>query len=141
MQGGDARGQSANSGRGWNGRGGRRMARPPPRTGTVAAIGAYLDLVPGKESNRGIVTKWVNKFRNYVVTVCETSRINLIFGIDATLGDYPQLQEPLLPNEDSTKFEIKKWEMSCAEYIKDVDKLEADKLKVFSYGGANIGKL
>jgi hypothetical protein len=57
------------------------MARPPPRTGTVAAIGAYLDLVPGKKINRGIVTKWVNKFRNYVVTVCETSRINLIFEI------------------------------------------------------------
>jgi hypothetical protein len=104
MQGRDARGQPANRGKGRNGRGGRGMARPPPRTGTVAAIGAYLDLVPGKEVNPGIVTKWVNKFRDYVVTVCETSRINLIFGIDATLGDYPELQEPPLPNEDSSKF-------------------------------------
>jgi hypothetical protein len=31
----------------------------------------------------------VNKFREYVVAVCESSRINLIFGLDATLGDYP----------------------------------------------------
>jgi hypothetical protein len=84
------------------------MTRPPPRTGTVAAIGVYLDLVPGKEVNPGIVTNWVKKFRDYVVTVCETSRINLIFGIDATLRDYPELQEPPLPNEDSTKFGIKK---------------------------------
>jgi hypothetical protein len=131
VQGRDARGQSANRGRGRNGRGGRGMARPPPRTGTVAAIEAYLDLVPGKEVNRGIVTNWVNKFRDHVVTICETSRINLIFGIDTTLGDYPQLQEPPLPKEDSTKFEIKKWEISYAKYIKDVDKLKADKLKVF----------
>jgi hypothetical protein len=138
MKGRDARGQSADRGRGRNGRGGRVLARPPPRTGTVAAIKAYLDVVPGKEVNPGIVTDWVNKFRDYVVTVCETSRINLIFGIDATLGDYPQLQEPPLPNEDSTKFEIKKWEISYAKYIQDVDKLEADKLKVF---GLMVGQI
>jgi hypothetical protein len=35
------------------------------------------------------------------------------------LGDYPQLQEPPLPNQDSAKFEIKKWEISYAKYIKD----------------------
>jgi hypothetical protein len=57
------------------------MARPPPRTGTVAAIGAYLDLVPGKEVNPGIVTNWVNKFRDYVLTVCESSSISLIVTI------------------------------------------------------------
>jgi hypothetical protein len=131
MQGRDARGQPANRGRGRNGRGGRGMARPPPRNGTVAAIGAYLDLVPGKEVYPGIVTNCVNKFRDYVVTVCETSRINLIFGIDATLEDYPELQEPPLPNEDSSKFEIKKWEIAYAKFIIDVDKLEVDKLKVF----------
>jgi hypothetical protein len=128
------RGQPANRGRGRNGRGGRGMARPPPRTGTVAAIGAYLDLVHGKEINPGIVTNWVN----YVVTVCETSRINLIFGIDAILGDYPELQEPPLPIEDSSKFEIKKWEIAYAKYIKDVDKLEADKLRVF---GLMVGQI
>jgi Zinc knuckle len=131
MQGRDARGQSASRGRGRNGRGGRGMARPPPRTGTVAAIGAYLDLVPGKEVNPGVVTNWVNKFREYIVTVCETSRINLIFGIDATLGDYPKLQEPKVPDEDSTKFQIKMWEIAYTKYIKDVDRLETDKLKVF----------
>jgi hypothetical protein len=132
MQGRDAKGRSANRrGRGHNGRGGRGMARPPPRTGTVAAIGAYLDLLPGKEVNPVVVTNWVNKFREYVVTVCETSRINLIFGIDATLGDYPKLQEPKLPDETSTRFQIKIWEIAYAKFIKDVDRLETDKLKVF----------
>jgi hypothetical protein len=107
------------------------MARPPPRTGTVAAIGAYLDLLPGKEVNPGVVTNWVNKFRECVVTVCETSRINLIFGIYATLGDYRKLQEPKLPDETSTRFQIKMWEIAYAKFIKDVDRLEKDKLKVF----------
>jgi hypothetical protein len=53
-------------------------------------------------------------------------------------GDYPELQEPPLPNEDSSKFEIKKWEIAYAKYIKDVDKLEADKLKVF---GLMLGQI
>jgi hypothetical protein len=63
MQGREGKGQPANRGRGRNGRGGRGMARPPPRNGTVAAIGAYLDLIPGKEVNPGVVTNWVNKLR------------------------------------------------------------------------------
>ena len=107
------------------------MARPPQRTGTVAAIGAYLDLVPGKEVNPGVVTNWINKFREYVVTVCETSRINLIFGLDATLGDYPELVEPIVSDGTSTKFEIKMWEIAYTKYVKDRDRLEADKAKVF----------
>ena len=138
MQGRDGRGQFAGRGRGRNGRGGRGMARPPPRTGTVAAIGAYLDLVPGKEVNPGVVTNWVNKFREYVVTVCETSKINLIFGLDATLGDYPELVEPLVPEETSSRFEIKMWEIAYAKYIKDRDRLEADKAKVF---GLMLGQM
>ena len=68
------------------------MARPPPRTDTAAAIGAYLDLVPGKEVNPGVVTNWVNKFREYVPTVCDTPKINLIFGLDATVGPIRCLQ-------------------------------------------------
>jgi hypothetical protein len=76
MQGREGKGQPANRGRGRNGRGGRGMARMPPRTGTVAAIVSYLDLIPGKEVNPGIVTNWVNRFREYVVTVCESSKIN-----------------------------------------------------------------
>ena len=80
------------------------MARLPPRTDTVAAIGAYLDLVQGKEVNPGVVTNWVNKFREYVPTVCDTPKINLIFGLDATVGPYPVFAEPLLPAADCTKF-------------------------------------
>jgi hypothetical protein len=138
MQGREGKGQPAYRGRGRNGRGGRGMARPPPRNGTVAAIGAYLDLIPGKEVNPGVVTNWVNKFREYVVTVCESSRINLIFGLDATLGDYPELQEPALPNPDCSKFEKKMWEISYSKYIKDKDRLEGDKGKVF---GLMLGQM
>ena len=107
------------------------MARPPLRNGTVAAIGAYLDLISGKEVNPGVVTNWVNKFREYVVTVCESSMINLIFGLDALLGDYPELQEPALPDPECSKFETKMWEIAYSKYIKDKDRLEGDKGKVF----------
>jgi hypothetical protein len=138
MQGREGKGQSANRGSGRNGRGGRGMARPPPRTGTVAAIGAYLDLVPGKEVNPGVVTNWVNKFREYVVTVCETSRINLIFGLDATLGDYPTLTMPTIAQDETNKFVIKMWEIAYSKYIKDVDRLEGDKSKVF---GLMVGQM
>ena len=77
MQGRDGRGSSANRGRGRNRRGGRGMARLPPRTGTIAAIGAYLDLIPRKGVNPGVVINWINKFREYVTTVCDTPKINL----------------------------------------------------------------
>jgi hypothetical protein len=100
------------------------MARLPPRNGTVAAIGAYLDLTPGKELNPGVVTNWVNKFRECIVTVFESSKINLIFGLDATLGDYPELQEPALPNPECSKFETKMWEVAYSKYIKDKDRLK-----------------
>jgi uncharacterized membrane protein YgcG len=137
MQGRDGRG-NANRGRGRSGRGGRGMARPPPRTGTVAAIGAYLDLVPGKEVNPGVVTNWVNKFREYLPTVCDTPKINLIFGLDATVGSYPVFAEPLLPAADCTRFEAKIWETSYAKYVKDNDKLENDKLQLF---GLMLGQM
>jgi Zinc knuckle len=129
MQGRDARGQSASRGRGRNGRGGRGMEKRPPRTGTVAAIGAYLDLVPGREVNPGVVTNWINKMGEYVMTVCD-SKINLIFGPDGTLGYYPEIVEPLDPAANCTKVETKKWELAYSKYSKDVDKLEQDKVKV-----------
>lgn len=97
MQGRDGRGFAAIRGRCRNGRGGRGKARPPPRTGTVAAIGAYLDLAPGKEVNPGVATNWVNKFREFVPTVCDTPKISLIIRIDATLGAYPIYVTPELP--------------------------------------------
>jgi hypothetical protein len=74
--------------------------------------------------NPGVVTNWVNKFREYIVTVCESSKINLIFGLDATLGDFPELQEPALPDPDYSKFETKMWEIAYSKYIKDKDRLE-----------------
>ena len=80
------------------------MARPPPRTGTVAAIGAYLDLIPGKEVHPWVVTNWINKFREYTTKVCDAPKINLIFGMDASLGDYPEFKEQEIPEADCSKF-------------------------------------
>ena len=74
------------------------MAKRPPRTGTVAAIGTYLDLVPGREVNPGVVTNWINKMGEYVMTVCD-SKINLIYG---TLGSYPEIVEPQDPAANCT---------------------------------------
>ena len=138
MQGRDGRGAAANRGRGRNGRGGRGMARPPPRTGTVAAIGAYLDLIPGKEVNPGVVTNWTNKFREYTTTVCDTPKINLIFGMDGTLGDYPEIVEPNIPDADCTKFQAKIWETAYSKYVRDQDKFEKDKLLIF---GLMVGQM
>ena len=52
-----------------------------------------------KEVKPGVVTNWVNKCREYVVTLRESYRINLIFGLSATLGDYPELVEPKVLDE------------------------------------------
>ena len=57
------RANPANGGRGNAGSGG---TRPPPRTGTVAAIGAFLDL--GREMNHGSVSAWMRKFEDYTRT-------------------------------------------------------------------------
>ena len=123
MQGRDKIGQPTNRDRERNGRGGCGMARPPPRTGTEADVGAYLDLIPEKEVNPREVTNWINKLREYVVTVCET------FELDATLGDYPELLEQIAPEETRSKFEIRMWELVYAKYTKDRDRLEADKVQ------------
>ena len=77
------KGGPANGGRGNTGRGG---PKPPPRTGTVAAIGAFLHL--GKEMNHGSVSAGIRKFREYTRTnyksdVCE------IFGNEGIPGNYP----------------------------------------------------
>jgi hypothetical protein len=79
-----------------------------------------------------------NKFRECIVTVCESSKINLIFGLDATLGDYPVFKEPTLPKPDCSKFETKMWEIEYAKHIKDKDRFDGDKGKVF---GLMLGQM
>ena len=138
MQGRDGKGSAANRGRGRNGRAGHGMARPQPRTGTIAAIGDYLDVVPGKEVNPGVVTNWFNKFREHIPTVCDTPRLNLIFGLDATVGPYPEHTEPAIPEANCTRFKTKIWETAYAKHIKDVDQFENDKLRVF---GLMLGQM
>jgi hypothetical protein len=46
--------------------------------------------------------------------------------------------EPELPNAECAKFETKMWEISYSKYIKDKDKLEGDKGKVF---GLMLGQM
>ena len=74
-------------GRGNAGRG----AKPPTRTGTVAAIGAFLDL--GREMNHGSVSTWMRKFREYTRANYK-SDISEIFGNEGIPGDYPQYVAP-----------------------------------------------
>jgi hypothetical protein len=54
------------------------------------------------------------------------------------VGDYPELVEPALPNAECSKFETKRWEIAYSKYIKDKDKLEGDKGKVF---GLMLGQM
>ena len=91
--------------------------------------------MPGKEVNPGVDTNWVNMFLEYVVAVCETSRIDLILGLDATLDDYPELMEPIVPYETSSWFEILMREIVSAKYS---CRLKADKAKVF---GLMLGQM
>jgi hypothetical protein len=77
------RANHAHGGKGNAGRG----AKPPAKTGTVAAIGAFLDL--SREMNHGSVSTWMRKFReytraNYKSDICE------IFGNEGIPGEYLQ---------------------------------------------------
>lgn len=134
---GDTRGGPGNRGRGYYGRGARGMAKQPARTGTNPLIGAYLDSLPGRDINPGMVTTWIAKMGEYVMTSCE-SKINLIFGPDGTLGAYPVITPPADPVADASRTEQKKWEARLSEYNKERITFEHDKEKVF---GLMLGQM
>jgi hypothetical protein len=92
MQGREARGRHNIRGRGRFERGGRGYHRPA-RTGKVPAIGAYLDIGPGKEVNPGWLTTWMRKMGEYAMAQYQ-SKVHQIFGANGTLGNYPDLLEP-----------------------------------------------
>ena len=73
----------------------------------------------GKEIDPGVEISWVNKFREYVVTVCDTPKMNFPFGTDATLGDLPVFTEPTSPEGECMRFEAKIWEISYAKNTKE----------------------
>lgn len=85
------RANPANGGRGNAGRGG---TRPPPRTGTVAAIGEFLDL--GREMNHGSVSAWMRKIQEYTRTNYN-SDISDIFGNEGI----PGVMLVLVPSPDT----------------------------------------
>jgi Zinc knuckle len=116
---------------------GRDMAAKPARTGTIAAIGAYLDFIPGRDINPSIVTTWMTKVGEYI-TANYDSKINQIFGPDGTIGTYPTITEPIDPPEDASRVELKKWEAKLAKFNKDKQALETDKPKVY---GTMIGQI
>jgi hypothetical protein len=64
--------------------------------------------------------------------------LTILCRLDATLGDYLEFKEPTLPKPDCSKFETKMWEIEYAKYIKDKDRLEGDKGKVF---GLMLGQM
>ena len=114
------RANPANGGRGNAGRG----AKPPPRTETVAAIGAFLDL--GREMNHGSVSAWMRKFReytraNYKSDICE------IFGNEGIPGTYPQYVAPVDIPLDAGFMVATKWKRALELYDKLVLTLREDR--------------
>lgn len=125
-------------GRGRFGRGGRGIGvRHHIRTGTIPAIGAYLDISPGRDINPGVVTTWMIKLSEYIMSSFD-SRIDKIFGPDGTLGEYPEIIAPDDPEEGASRVDIKKWETSYSDYNKERIKLEQDKCRVY---GIMLGQI
>lgn len=125
------RANPANGGRGNAGRG----AKPPPRTGTVAAIGAFLDL--GREMNHGSVSAWMRKFReytraNYKSDICE------IFGNEGIPGNYPQYVAPVDIAADAGFMAATKWKRALELYDKLILTLREDRKQVF---GLMLGQI
>ena len=125
------RANPANSGRGNAGRG----AKPPPRTGTVAAIGAFLDL--GREMNHGSVSAWMRKFREYTRANYK-SDISEIFGNEGIPGDYPQYVAPVDIAADANFMVATKWKRALELYDKNVLTLREDRKQVF---GLMLGQI
>ena len=70
--------------------------------------------------------------------MCDTPKLNLIFGLEATVGEYPVCAEPAVPYANCNRFVAKIWETAYAKYVKDIDKLENDKIRVF---GLMLGQM
>ena len=118
------RANPSNGGRGNAGRG----AKPPPRTGTVAAIGAFLDL--GRSAG-------MRKFReytraNYKSDICE------IFGNEGIPGNYPQYVAPLDIAADAGFMAATKWKRALELYDKLILTLREDRKQVF---GLMLGQI
>ena len=116
------------SGKGGRGNAGRGGFKPPPRTGTVSAIGAFLDL--GKEMNHGSVSAWMRKSREYTRTNYK-SDICDIFGNEGIPGEYPALVAPADIAEDANFMQIARWKKTLDLYDKKITELETDKKQVF----------
>ena len=125
------RANAANCGRENAGRG----AKPPARTGTVAAIGACLDL--GREMNHGSVSTWMGKFREYTRAnfksdICE------IFGNEGIPGDCPQYVAPADKAAEANFMVSTKWKRTLELYDKNVMTLREDRKQVF---GLMLGQI
>jgi hypothetical protein len=131
MLGRETRGRHNTRGRGGFERGGRGYHRPA-RTGTVPAIGAYLDIV-----NPGWLTTWMRKMGEYAMAQYQ-SKVHQIFGANGTLGNYPDLLEPPDPEDGATRVDQKKWELAYAEWRKETLKLEQDQVQLY---GLMLGQM
>lgn len=121
-----------------SGRGGaaaRGALRPPQRTGTVAAIGAFLDL--GREINHGNVSTWMRKMKEYVRTNYK-SNISFIFGDEGIPGEYPTFAAPAdIPNDASFML-TNNWKRASERHEKLQIDLDDHKLQVF---GLMLGQM
>lgn len=130
------RGRENGRGHQGRGRGGRIPGRDYNRTiqrhitrGLTPAVGAYLDCGPGGNTNPNSVAIWSIRMGAYMTTITET-RIDSIFGIGGTIGEYPKFEEPIEP--DNTKgLDFEKWKVAYNLYTKNILKLEVDKRKAY----------
>ena len=126
------KGGPVNGGKGNAGRGG---SKPPFRTGTVAAIGAFLDL--GKEMNHGSVSAWMRKSREYTRTNFE-SDICDVFVNEGIPAECPVLVAPADIAEDVDFMQIARWKKTLDLYDMKMIELETDKKQVF---GMMLGQI
>ena len=113
------RANPANGGRGNAGCG----AKPPPRTGTVATIGAFLDFE--REMNHSSVSTWMRNFREYT-RASYKSDICEIFGNEGIPGTYPQYVTPVDIAFDAGLMVATKWKRALELYDRLVLTLRED---------------
>ena len=114
---------------------GRGGTRPPPRTGTVPAIGAFLDL--GKEINHGSVSNWMRKFKEYTRANYK-SDVSAIFGLEGIPGEYPEYEAPEDIEEDANFMQTTRWKRAYELYDKKIIELDNESKLVF---GLMLGQI
>ena len=112
---GDGRFQSRGGGRG---RYGRRQGEPHKSIvkGRKPEVGAYLDLPRGQAADPESVLKWLECFRVYMYSTCE-STVKQIVGIDGILYDYIEQVELEDPPEGAANIEVREHQWNKITFL------------------------